>query len=1116
MSILTTRKKETTRLLSVRRYRPAALVLLLGIVLTLVFFNTVQRQEQARVQAEFERQANTYVAAIQKSIERNLEVLASIGGLYTASQDVSRQDFREFVKGPLSDHNDIQALEWIPRVTDAERASYEEGAQDWFAGFQFSARKVQGQMERAPHRAEYFPVYYVEPLRGNEAAIGFDMASNPARLEALERARDTGEMVATGRITLVQETGEQNGFLIFQPIYRNDVPHETLEERRENLSGYALGVFRIGDMVEAALKRVSGAIDIHVYDETGGNRELLTDFHEMRSVSVEALTGDEERTESRAALRWSATLDIPGRQWSLVLFPMPEFYTAHDTWQPWAALAGGLLVTALLVAYLIAMMNHAARTQRLAAGLSEANEGLSTEISERKRAEKDLRENETRLRLTLDAAHTVTFDRNLQTGESAVSGDIEGVYGLDRDSSIPSFEAFLEMVHPEDREKVVSENSRALETGADLELEFRIVWPNKEVHWIQGRGELIYDEAGKPLRVIGTNMNVTRRKQADERVRVLALALATTNDAVVIAGMDGRITFVNSAMERMDGYLPGEMLGMDIVKLHGDSSAATAREVFEATMAGSWAGEISHVRKTGEEFPASLSTALMTDEQGHPVGMVGVVSDITERKRAEEVLRESEERYRTLVDLSPDTILVLSEGRVVYVNAAGLSLYGAAVPEELIGRPVSDLVHPEYREMARERVRQIQEEGRQLHAAETKHLRIDGQVVDIEVNGAPIVYQGKPALQVVARDITQRKRAEEVLRESEERFRTIFERSNDAIFVIDPEHDEILDVNSMACTMMGYSRHEFTSLPLSAMHPKQMPQLQAFGQLVMEEGHGWTDELTCTTKNGRVVLTEISASVADIQGKRRMICIVRDITERKQAEERMREETRLLSMGALIAEVAHELNNPLAVVLGYAQILKAQDLETSTKEAAGYILSEARRATEIVQNLLSFVRKRQPKIEYFDMVTTVERILAMKAYDLQVNGIEVVTQLDSDPLCVMGDQHRLEEVFLNLLTNAEQAMAEANQGGRLLIRGNKRDDFTIISFTDNGPGITPEHLEDIFDPFVTSKEEGKGTGLGLSICRSLINDQGGRIWAESENGKGATFHVELPAGEPPK
>jgi len=207
-------------LLLIRRYRHVALVLLLDLVLTGVFFTIVQDREQARTQAEFERQAETYVAAIQKGIERNLEVIESIGGLYAASGKIERDDFQRFVKGPLSRHQEIQALSWNERVSHSERRQFKDSVrQEGYPEFQFKDLGLDGQRVVAIERPEYIVVTYIEPYESNQAAMGLDVASNPARLAALERARDTGEMIATARITLVQETGDQYGFLILKPIY---------------------------------------------------------------------------------------------------------------------------------------------------------------------------------------------------------------------------------------------------------------------------------------------------------------------------------------------------------------------------------------------------------------------------------------------------------------------------------------------------------------------------------------------------------------------------------------------------------------------------------------------------------------------------------------------------------------------------------------------------------------------------------------------------------------------------------------------------------------------------------------------------------------------------------
>ena len=286
-----------TKRLFLGRYRHVTLVLLLGVGLTAVVFNTEQNEHQARIQAEFESHAAPYVTAIQKGIERNLEVIESIGGLYTASEKVKRQEFREFVQGPLSRHGDIQALSWNELVKDRDRSTFEAAARNLgLAGFQITDKDAQGRLGTAETRPEYIVVTYIEPYESNQAAMGFDVASNPTRIAALERARDTGKLVTTGRITLVQEADSQYGFLIFKPIYETPSPPETVEGRRQNLEGYAVGVFRIGDMVEAALEDLpSGVVNIQLIS----GKEAQLAFARSGTAGSIAIAGEQQAAETQ-------------------------------------------------------------------------------------------------------------------------------------------------------------------------------------------------------------------------------------------------------------------------------------------------------------------------------------------------------------------------------------------------------------------------------------------------------------------------------------------------------------------------------------------------------------------------------------------------------------------------------------------------------------------------------------------------------------------------------------------------------------------------------------------------------------------------------------------------
>ena len=237
---------------------------------------------------------------------------------------------------------------------------------------------------------------------------------------------------------------------------------------------------------------------------------------------------------------------------------------------------------------------------------------------------------------------------------------------------------------------------------------------------------------------------------------------------------------------------------------------------------------------------------------------------------------------------------------------------------------------------------------------------------------------------------------------------------------------------------------------------------------------------------------------------------IRYAVSHRRLEEQVRESSRLASIGQLAAGVAHEINNPLTSVVGYCQLLMAQDLSGPAMADLQTIYCEAQRAAKIVQNLLLFARKTDSDKQYFDIASLLGRAQQLMSYDFSASNIKVVNDISPGLPRTMVDEHQMIQVFLNILGNAEQECLASGGGGQLIIRARSFEDKIRISISDNGPGITPGNLGLIFEPFFTTKEVGKGTGLGLSICYGIIRQHGGELWAESEPGKGATFHIELP------
>jgi PAS domain S-box-containing protein len=240
------------------------------------------------------------------------------------------------------------------------------------------------------------------------------------------------------------------------------------------------------------------------------------------------------------------------------------------------------------------------------------------------------------------------------------------------------------------------------------------------------------------------------------------------------------------------------------------------------------------------------------------------------------------------------------------------------------------------------------------------------------------------------------------------------------------------------------------------------------------------------------------------------IIVARDIAQQKRIEEQLILADRLASIGELSSGIAHELNNPLTSVIGFSQLLMEGDVPDNIKEDLAIVYSEAQRAAAIVKNLLTFARKHTPVKQLSQINTVIEDVLRLRTYEQKVDNIEVEKYLANNLPEIMIDPFQMQQVFLNIIVNAEFAMLEAHNKGKMVITTERSENIIRLTFTDDGSGITQENLKHMFNPFFTTKEVGKGTGLGLSICHGIVNEHGGQIYARSGKGQGATFIIELP------
>jgi PAS domain S-box-containing protein len=501
------------------------------------------------------------------------------------------------------------------------------------------------------------------------------------------------------------------------------------------------------------------------------------------------------------------------------------------------------------------------------------------------------------------------------------------------------------------------------------------------------------------------------------------------------------------------------------------------------------------------------------------------IRNITERKRAEDKLRDSEERFRALIENSQDAITLLaSDGTVLYDSPSIVRILGYE-PTERIGRSVFDFVHPSRRQDMADGFMKFTQQAGAVVRYVVPFLHKDGTLRWIEGMRSNLLHE--PAIQAVVvnyRDITERKQAEEALERSEERYRTILEGMDDSYYEVDLAGNFTF-VNDSLCRRLGHSREELIGMNYRAYTPKEHSDttFKTFNRVYRTGEPVKGVPSAAIARDGSIILTERSVfPLRDDAGK--IIGfrgISRDVTERRMAEkERSQLElkaqiaSRLASVGEMAAGVAHEINNPLTAVTGYAQLLvEREDIPADIRSDLAAINDGAQRVAGIVQRLLAFSRQTKPQRKYVDINDLIESTLILRAYHLRVNDIEVVTRLYPGLLETVVDPGQIQQVILNLIVNAETEMKLAHDKGKLTITTEKRNNIIRISVRDNGPGIKSEVMDKIFNPFFTTREVGQGTGLGLSLCYGIIAEHKGKIYVESRPGKGATFIIELPVIE---
>jgi CHASE1-domain containing sensor protein len=332
------------------------LLLVVGVTLSCLLFVWVQRVEQEKRQVEFRHRATAGATALQRSIQEHLGVLYSLGTFLSSAGPFNYNAFRELTRGLLKRYPEVQGLGWVPRITDAERGAFLAGVQkEGMPDFDITEWTPRWQVVRAPRHDVYYPILYITPLESQQAALGFNLGSVPAYMEAMQKALSTEEVIASAWYALMQETGEQFGFLLFLPIYKSGMPHRTFEERRASLQGFAMAIFRLSTLVEKSLQGMDlGQMGLELSDVTDAASKYLLSLRldASRVASWAFLLRQSATAEAiRAGIHWETNFNVAGRQWSMLFHPRAEAWHAY-AWQSLGILVGGLLLTLLCAGFL--------------------------------------------------------------------------------------------------------------------------------------------------------------------------------------------------------------------------------------------------------------------------------------------------------------------------------------------------------------------------------------------------------------------------------------------------------------------------------------------------------------------------------------------------------------------------------------------------------------------------------------------------------------------------------------------------------------------------------------------------------------------------------------------
>ncbi len=576
---------------------------------------------------------------------------------------------------------------------------------------------------------------------------------------------------------------------------------------------------------------------------------------------------------------------------------------------------------------------------------------------------------------------------------------------------------------------------------------------------------------------------------------------------ILMIDLEGNILDVNRACLQTLSYDRAQLSGKHLTDIFATNRTDIEKCLKQLNDGNILTQDIQMESKTGERIEFQF-THIPYYKEGQLAGAYCVARNNADLRLVQEALLESEQRYRQLVEHSPDPVCLHDSKKIIYLNDVAAMLLGVEDKDTLIGQDISRYIHIEDYDDSMQRINKVMEGTRVEQLFPLKIVRPDGEVLEMEGKSIPIKENGKTYVLAVFRDVTEKNNAKRSLQQSERRYRSLFLHNPDGIYSINL-NGELTIINPAIVKITGFTAKEQIGLHYTEfILPEDLEQTKVHYENIFK-GKTVKFEKRMLRKDGKTINVRVVGFPMIVENEIvGMYGILRDITEEKRSEELLRRSEKLSVVGELAAAVAHEIRNPLTSIKGFIQMM-----ENGVPEKDLYyqiVLSELNRIEQIISEMLVLAKPQSVCFQRKKIGHLIRHVLKLLEGQANLHNIQFIADLETDLQEIDCEENQLKQVFINLIKNAIEVMPD---GGKITVTCRKAEnDQLLIRIIDQGPGIPEDRLSRLGEPFYTTKE--KGTGLGLMVSFKIIKDHNGTMHFSSSIGEGTTVDVLLPLPSP--